>query len=53
MENYVTDCQQRFVLNGQTSSRKNLLARVPQGYVLEHFLFFIYINDLPNVIESI
>ena len=34
MENYLTGRQQRVVLNGQTSSWKNLLAAVPQGSVL-------------------
>ena len=32
---------------------KNLLAGVPRGSVLEQVLFLIYINGLPNVIESI
>ena len=53
MENYLTGRQQRIVLNGQTSSWKNILAGLPQDSVLGPLLFLVYINDLPNGIESI
>ena len=53
MENYLTGRQQRVLLNGQTSSWKNILAGVPQGSLLGLFLVLIYIIDLRNEIESI
>ena len=35
IKNYLTDRQQMVVLNGQTSSWKNVYESVPQGSVLE------------------
>ena len=42
-KSYVKDRQQRALLNGQTSSWKNVLAGVLQGSVLGPLLFLIYI----------
>ena len=52
LENYLTDGQQRVVLNVQTSSSQNVYAGFPRGFVLVSLLFLIYINDLTHRLTS-
>ena len=52
LKSYLKDRQQQVLLNGQTSSWKNILAGVPQGSVLRSLFFLIYINDLPDGVTS-
>ena len=53
IKSYLTDWQQRVLLNGEASSWKNVLAGVPQGSVLELLLFLPYINYLPDKLTSV
>ena len=49
---FLKNCQQRIVLNGQFSSWTKVNAGVAQGSILRPLLFLIYISDLPNSLQS-
>ena len=53
LKDYLDNCEQRVVLNGQTSDWRKINSGVSQGSVLGPFLFFlIFIKYLPDRITS-
>ena len=52
LTNYLYERYQRVVLNGQTSSWELVKSGAHQGSVLGPLFFLIYINDLPDNLES-
>lgn len=52
IEDFLTGRKQRVIVNGQASEYCPVISGIPQGSVLGPVLFVIYINDLPQAVNS-
>ena len=52
IQSFLSGRSQRVVLDGETSDACPVLSGVPQGSVLGPCLFLMYINDMPENIQS-
>jgi hypothetical protein len=52
VESFLNDRKQKVTVNGAESKNHKVTSGIPQGSVLVPILFVIYINDMPECVDS-
>ena len=53
IEGFLKDRRQKVLVNGSESEWANVLSGIPQGSILGPVMFTLFVNDLPNEVNSI